>query len=72
MKKTILNFETEEYDLELVLINKDFIERNFMEKINTLLITKEVDQVKDKFEVDRNGIRLIETIEFTNLRFEVN
>lgn len=71
-KKTILNFETEEYDLELVLTNKAFIERNFMEKINTLLITKEVDQVKDKFEVDRSGIKLIETIEFTNLRFEVN
>lgn len=71
-KKTVLNFETEEYDLELVLTNKAFIERNLVENISNLLITKEVDEVRDKFEVDRNGIKFTEIIEFTNLRFEVN
>jgi len=71
-KKTILSFETEEYDLELILTNKVFMDRKFVDNINGLFITKEVDQVKEKFEIDRNGIKFIETIEFTNLRFEVN
>lgn len=71
-KKKIFSFETEEYDLELILKNKEFMDKDFIKNINSIRITKEFDLVKEKFEVDKKGIKFVETIEFTNLKFEVN